>query len=209
MDCGESDREDCVMSKPQKMPPLGVRLTVDIEEVGQRRHTAYWARVRWTDPLTGRRDGIKRSHPTREAAESWVERMHQTARTGTDPGQSLVTYLAGIGDRWARAIDRTSTYDPYSAGLRLRVVPTLGHLPVNMITAGLVDRAIDAWEREYGRSTVKNTVSALVLVLDEAVRDGILARSPAKDQARRKTVGRPTEADGREASNPPTLLFRM
>jgi integrase len=37
---------------------------------------------------------------------------------------------------------------------------------------------------------VKNTVSALVLVLDEAVRDGILTRNPAKDRARRRTVGR-------------------
>jgi hypothetical protein len=40
-----------------------------------------------------------------------------------------------------------------------------------MITAALVDRAIDQWETEFGRSTIKNTVSALVLVLDEAVRD--------------------------------------
>jgi hypothetical protein len=62
-----------------------------------------------------------------------------------------------------------------------------------MITAGLVDRAIDDWEKDYGRSTVKNTVSALVLVLDEAVRDGILARNPAKDRARRKTVGHPSD----------------
>ena len=46
-----------------------------------------------------------------------------------------------------------------------------------MITAGLVDRAIDEWEKEFGRSTVKNTVSALVLVLDEAVRDGTLRRT--------------------------------
>ena len=59
-----------------------------------------------------------------------------------------------------------------SAGPRLRVVPTLGHLPDGMITAGLVDRAIDQWETEFGRSTIKNTVSALVLALDEAVRDG-------------------------------------
>ena len=58
-----------------------------------------------------------------------------------------------------------------------------------MITAGLVDRAIDSWEERCGRSTVKNTVSALVLVLDEAVRDGIIPRNPAKDRARRRTMG--------------------
>jgi hypothetical protein len=109
---------------------------------------------------------------------------------GVDSGQTLASYVDHIRDRWTRGIDPTSTYDPYSAGLRLRAVPTLGHLPLSMITAGLIDRAIDEWEKQYGRSTGKNSVSALVLVLDEAVRDGILVRNPAKDRARRKTVGR-------------------
>jgi integrase len=95
-----------------------------------------------------------------------------------------------LGNRWTRGIDPTSTYDPYAAGLRRRVMPTLGHLPLSMISAGLVDRAIDDWEQHYGRSTVKNTVAALVLVLDEAVRDGIITRNPAKDRARRRTAGR-------------------
>ena len=44
----------------------------------------------------------------------------------------------------------------------------------------MIDRAIDQWEAAYGRSTVKNTIAALVLVLDEAVRDGLLMRNPAK-----------------------------
>ena len=96
-------------------------------------------------------------------------------------------------------------YDPYSAGLRRRVLPTLGHLPVAMITAGLVDRAIDQWETEFGRSTIKNTVSALVLVLDEAVRDGIIPRNPAKDRARRRTVGR--SSGNSEPSTPRDLAL--
>ncbi len=61
-----------------------------------------------------------------------------------------------------------------------------------MMTAGLIDRAIDLCQVAYGRSTVKNTVAALVLVLDEAVRDGLLSRNPAKDRARRRFVGRST-----------------
>lgn len=52
-----------------------------------------------------------------------------------------------------------------------------------MITAGLVDRAIDRWETEFGRSTIKNMVSALVLVPNEAVRDGIIAPNPANDES--------------------------
>jgi hypothetical protein len=82
-----------------------------------------------------------------------------------------------LGDRWARGIDPTSTLDPNSSGLRKRVLPALGHLPVSMMAAGLIDRAIDQWEAAYGRSTVKNTIAALVLVLDEAVRDGLLVRN--------------------------------
>jgi hypothetical protein len=106
------------------------------------------------------------------------------------PWPDAAAYVESLGGRWARTIDPTSTPDPYSAGLRLRVVPALGHLPIGMLTAGLIDRAIDRWELHYSASTVKNTVAALVLVLDEAVRDELLRRNPAKDRARRKRVGR-------------------
>jgi len=177
-------------SRNDKLPPLGVQLTVDVEEHAGARGTSYWARVRWTDPSTGKRDGVKRSHTSREAATRWLDRMERVARTGVDTGQTLSAYVAQIGDRWARGIDPTSTFEPYAAGLRRRVLPILGHLPVAMISAGLVDRAIDAWELEHSRSTVKNTVAALVLVLDEAVRDGIITRNTARDRARRRTVGR-------------------
>jgi hypothetical protein len=63
--------------------------------------------------------------------------------------------------------------------------PALGHLPVGMLTGGLINRAIDRWEEQYSASTVKNTVAALVLVLDEAERDELLRRNSAKDRARR------------------------
>ena len=176
--------------RSEKKPPLGVRLTIDVEENPGPRGTTYWARVRWTNPANHHREGVKRAFDSREAVEDWLDTMRHTAKTGVDRGQTLGAYVEAIGDRWTRAIDPTSTYDPYAAGLRRRVLPTLGHLPITMISAGLVDRAIDSWEQDYGRSTVKNTVAALVLVLDEAVREGILARNPAKDRARRRTVGR-------------------
>ena len=146
------------MSKPDTVPPLGVQLTVEINETQLRSGRAsYVARVRWTHPETHHREGVKRSHPSREAAEAWVERMTGAAATGIDPGQTLTAYIGSIGDRWARAIDASSTYEQYSAGLRHRVLPALGHLPVAMITAGLVDRAIDGWETAYGRSIIKNS----------------------------------------------------
>ncbi|GAA1430864.1 site-specific integrase [Microlunatus lacustris] len=200
-------------SSESKRPPLGVRLTVDVERFEGPRLTVWRARVRWHDPSTGRRELVKRTHHSEEAALEWIERMQHTARTGVDRGQTLAEYLDFIGERWTRAIDPTSTYDPYSAGLRRRVIPTLGHLPVGLITAGLVDRAIDRWETEYGRSTVKNTVAALVLVLDEAVRDGIVSRNPAKDRARRRTVGRVsdtgTSASPRDLALPDVATLQL
>jgi integrase len=73
------------------------------------------------------------------------------------------------------------TLDPYMAGWRKRVVPTLGHLAVRMITNGVVDRAVHGWiADECSRSTVKNSLAVLVRVMEQAVRDGIIDRNPAR-----------------------------
>ncbi|MDR3107016.1 MAG: site-specific integrase [Bifidobacteriaceae bacterium] len=102
---------------------------------------------------------------------------------------TLSEYAAMIGWRWARGLDPTSTVDGCSHGLRLRVLPALGHLPVAKITAGLIDRVIDGWEERYGASTIKNSVVPLTRVLDEAVRDGLIQVNPARNRARR-SLGR-------------------
>jgi integrase len=58
---------------------------------------------------------------------------------------------------------------------------TLGHLPVRMITNGAVDRAVHGWiSDECGKSTVKNSLAILVRVMEQAVRDGIIDRNPAR-----------------------------
>jgi integrase len=60
-------------------------------------------------------------------------------------------------------------------------VPTIGHLPVRMITNGAVDRAVHGWIADgCSRSTVKNSLAALVRVMEQAVRDGIIDRNPAR-----------------------------
>lgn len=180
-----------------KTPPFGVRVNREVtQRTTKSGETRYPARARWTDPRTGKRVQVKDTFDSIDAANEWFDTLEQTARTGIDRTQTLEAYIELLGERWARSIDPTSTYDPYSAGLRKRVIPALGHIPVGMITTGLIDRAIDQWEATFGTSTVKNTVAALVLILDEAVRDNLLDRNPAKNRARRKTTGRtetPTE----------------
>lgn len=73
-----------------------------------------------------------------------------------------------------RGLEAKAT-DPYLAGWRKRVAPTLGHIPVSMITYGAVDRAVHSWiANECGRSTVKNTLSVLVRVMEQATPDGLI-----------------------------------
>ena len=79
----------------------------------------------------------------------------------------------------------------YDTGLRLRVLPALGHLPLNKITAGMIDRTIDNWEDHYSPSVVKNSIAPLVRVLDEALRDDRLTVNPARNRARR-SLNKPT-----------------
>jgi integrase len=50
-----------------------------------------------------------------------------------------------------------------------------------MITNGAVDRAVHGWiADECSRSTVKNSLAVLVRVMEQALRDGIIDRNPAR-----------------------------
>ncbi|MBF6298994.1 site-specific integrase [Nocardia amamiensis] len=158
--------------------PLGVSIRGDIEFRGK--VGAHRARVRWTDPVTKRRASRSESFATREAAEAWIEQIEQAAARGVDPKTATAT-LAEYGNaHWDTAMRgvEPKTLDPYRAGWRLRIVPTLGHLPVTMITTGLADRAVSAWIADgCGESTIKNTLAALGRVMDQAVRDEVIDRN--------------------------------
>ena len=165
------------------LPPLiGVSLSADVE-FREGRPKPYRARVRWVDPVTRQRPSKSESFATPEAAQAWIDAMHQAARGGVDPTAANLR-LADYGDAVQHLALRGlegKTLDPYLAGWRKRVVPALGHIPVRMLTNGAVDRAVHAWiADECGRSTVKNSLAMLSRVMEQAVRDGILDRNPAK-----------------------------
>jgi integrase len=77
------------------------------------------------------------------------------------------------------------TTDPYIAGWRKRIKPTLGHIPVSMVTHGVVYRAVMDTETGWiaagcGKSTVKNTLAMLVRIMELAVRDELRQTNPAR-----------------------------
>ncbi|MEU2875044.1 tyrosine-type recombinase/integrase [Streptomyces sp. NPDC014748] len=162
--------------------PVGVRLSTDIEYRPDRPNP-YRARVRWFDPATKRRLSLSEGQADEDQAQEWLQDIIEAAQAGLPP--SLATMkLAEYGDAnmdlALRGLE-LKTLDPYLAGWRTRVVPTLGHLAVRMITNGIVDRAVQNWiVDEHSRSTVKNTIAVLVRVMEQAVRDGIIKVNPAR-----------------------------
>ncbi|WP_245673283.1 tyrosine-type recombinase/integrase [Nocardia lijiangensis] len=163
--------------------PVGLRLSVDIEERADYGRRPFKARVRWTEPGTKKRPSVSEPFETREEAEAWIARLQRKAAQGIDP-KTATMRLAEYGDAnmdlALRGLEN-KTLDPYKAGWRKRVVPSLGHLPVAMVTNGAVDRAVVGWIGDgAGKSTVKNSLAVLVRVMEQAVRDEIRDTNPAR-----------------------------
>lgn len=163
-------------------PPVGVSLSVDIEHRPDRR-APFRARVRWIDPATKQRRSKSEAFETEELAVDWIAGLQRAALGGIDPTAAtmkLTDYGTANMNLALRGLE-AKTLDPYLSGWRKRVVPTLGHLPVRMITNGAVDRAVHGWiAEECSRSTVKNSLAVLVRVMEQALRDGIIDRNPAR-----------------------------
>ncbi|WP_196149001.1 hypothetical protein [Nocardia bovistercoris] len=101
---------------------------------------SFKARVRWTEPGTKKRPSVSEPFETREEAEVWIARLQRKAARGINPKTAMMRlseYGAANMDLALRGLEK-KTLDPYKAGWRKRVVPSLGHLPVSMVTNGAV-----------------------------------------------------------------------
>jgi integrase len=168
--------------RQNQQPPIGVTLATDVEELPGRRKP-FRGRVRWTDQESGDRRSLSRSHATAEDAAGWLVEMQRAAAGGVGPTAATMV-LGEYGElNMALALRglQAKTTDPYCAGWKKRVVPTLGHIPVRMISYGAVDRAVLGWIADgCSRSTIKNSLAILVRVMEQAYRDGIVERNPAR-----------------------------
>ncbi|MEU5162951.1 tyrosine-type recombinase/integrase [Streptomyces sp. NPDC020875] len=162
--------------------PLGVRLSTDVEHRPDRR-SPYRARVRWSDPETGRRRSLSVGKDNQDEADRWIRGITEAAAIGITPDTattSLTDYGTANMDLALRGLE-LKTHDPYLAGWRRRVIPSLGHIPVRLITNGAVDRTVHGWiADQQSRSTVKNSLAVLVRVMEQAVRDGLITVNPAR-----------------------------
>ena len=167
---------------PPITPPSAVTLHSDIEIRRGARAQGFRARVRWYD-TAGRRRSRSETFPDEDGAREWIHELTDAAATGIDPerfSQSLAEYGASVLDLALRGLEPKTTV-PYLSGWRLRIVPSLGHIPPRTISTGTVDRAVQGWIADgASRSTVKNSLAMLVRVMEQALRDGIVERNPAR-----------------------------
>ncbi|MBY8861130.1 site-specific integrase [Nocardia sp. CA2R105] len=107
--------------------------------------------------------------------------MRRAAERGVDPKTATSTlkdYGNANWDTAMRGLEDKTVGDAYKPAWRLRIVPTIGHLPVTMITAGIADRAVSGWISDgCSRSSVKNSLAALSRIMDQAVRDEVIERN--------------------------------
>ena len=161
--------------------PIGVEVFGYVEFRASRR-TPYRARVRWTDPMTHDRMRASESFEEEEPAKEWIKELQRKAEGGVSPGTAKTT-LADYGRSvWNLAMRglEDKTMDPYSAGWRKLVVPSIGHFELRKLSNGIVDRAIHSWIADgVGRSSVKNAIAALVRVTEQALRDGLIDSNPS------------------------------
>ncbi|AAT88543.1 phage-related integrase [Leifsonia xyli subsp. xyli str. CTCB07] len=117
-----------------------MKVSTDME----RRSYGIRARARWTDPITKHRVTRSEIVPDEAAAHNFFNQLRNSSVKGMDTMMTLTEFVTAIGERWARGLDPTSTGETYGFGLKLRVLPALGHLPVTQITADIIDHTIDA-----------------------------------------------------------------
>ncbi len=118
----------------------------------------------------------------REATE--YEATQRTAKTRgawVDPRGANVT-LAQVSDEWLRSnpAKRPSTKARDASALRVHVLPSLGHRRIGSLTPGDVRALVADWSTRMAPRTVRRTYGALRAVVNYAVQNDLIGRSPCR-----------------------------
>lgn len=133
---------------------------------------------RWRARL--RVDGVEWNRERRTKAEALRELKRLQVRAGlaTGAGQTLEAYL----EEWIDGLQlRPRTVERYELDVRVRLVPYLGHVRLDRITAATIQAAYAQMQRDGATAaTVQKTHVTLSSALSSAVRWQLLSDSPAK-----------------------------
>jgi hypothetical protein len=130
-------------------------------------------------------DGRERSKSFKRKvdAERWLRDQVGNVDRGSwvDPGAGKVT-LAEVAEQWlAGRRARPSTIARDESILRYRILPALGPRAVGSLAPSDLEGWLSGLEDELAPSTVRKAWALAGSVLRLAVRDGLIARTPARD----------------------------
>jgi integrase len=157
----------------------------------RKRGTTWTWHLGVADPATGRwRQLTKGGFRTRREAQAALNEAKAALRSGMFVETSRLTLGAFLTEQWlptVRATIRPTTWTTYRICAQAQVVPALGHVPLQTLTAAHLNR-LSADLAEHGRrdgrgglkpKTVRHVHVLLHKALSDAVRWGLVARNVA------------------------------
>lgn len=156
------------MSPPDPIPGVEIRA---------RRHrdgTSYYVyRVRWKDPVTGKR--LVETFDNPQDALDFKAHLRLAARRGVldelDMGRETLTEFGAVWqERYATHNLSRPTRKTYASIWNTHLLPRVGHLELRRITPAVVDRLkTDLQQDGVGAPTIRKALSLLQAMLREAV----------------------------------------
>lgn len=140
--------------------------------------------VRWrTDTADGRKHHSKGGYRTKKEAQGFLTDVMTAIRGGVFAEPTKVTIGDFLIERWlpARKLSlRPSTYASYQTAINRHVIPELGHVQVQQLSADRLDRFYaELIARGLAPKTVRNIHVLLHKALRDAVRKNLVPRNVA------------------------------
>lgn len=139
-------------------------------------------RVRYRKPDGRQTD--KRGFSTKRDAQQWANRVEVSKMTGDYVAPSLGRVTVGeLGPAWLERQEghmKPSGFRSYDSAWRNHVEPRWKETRISDIRYSDVQAWIALLSKKIGPSLIANTYSVLARILDDAVRDRLLASNPAR-----------------------------
>jgi integrase len=193
---------------------------VEIRQRNRRDGTVYYVyRVRWRDPVTGKR--LVETLDTPEDALDFQAHLRLARRRGVlaelDQGRETLTdFAAEWWGRYAKHNLSLATLKTYAYTWNRHLLPRVGHLQLRQVTPNVIDQLkTDLHEAGVGAPTIRKAMSLLQAMLRQAVAWDRLRLNPVKQirkpSAPRKRAVVPLSPDQVEAlrAEMPTLADKV
>ena len=131
-----------------------------------------------------RRQQKRRGFPTRKVAEAELQKALQRASAGVFVEPSRLTLGSYLVDQWLPAIEgnvRTSTLASYKGNITRHVIPMLGGVQLQALTAPMLTTTYRRLGDEKGLSpkTVRHVHTTIRKALSDAIKWGLVERNAA------------------------------